>query len=389
MKVEARPQTPASQQCLRVYERTLDRIAGDRLTLLATHRERDQLRCGNETVSVRGRTVWVAGAGKAAVPMVRALLERIPEAKVGPVVTKRGFPPDPVVEFVGAGHPIPDAASVAAGRAMLQWAQTLGDSDLVLFALSGGASALLEVPIPGLTLEDLERENRRLLASGAPIEAVNAERRRLSALKAGGLAAALAPAEAVVLVISDVEGNDLATIGSGPFFGGERVRHVVVGDLQVLESAAVEASGEVGLEPVAVMRLVGEAREFDRRLERDIEGLRPGQCLLYVGETTVTVRGAGRGGRCQELAAACAPVLERSANTSLLAGSTDGTDGPTETAGALVDPGSRRRAADRGVHLEDALARNDSEAFLAACDGLIVTGHTGSNLTDLVVAVRT
>jgi len=337
----------------------------------------------------KGHGMVVLALGKAASAMARGAVGVL-GARVnrGVVVTKDGHAggAPPGFEVLESAHPVPDERSVAAGERLLEVASQARAGELVLVLVSGGASALAEAP-DGCTLAELRLTTEGLLRAGAPIAELNAVRRRLSRLKAGGLARAARRAGAVVmaLCLSDVPGDDPAIIGSGPaWLGADGPHHVIVASLaQALEAAEGEARRR-GYEVERVPeRLEGEAREAARRLvERFAGGGR--RMLIAGGETVVRVRGGGRGGRNQELALAAVPLLEPRPGLVLAALGTDGTDGPTDAAGGVVDAGSAARARGEGVEVTRALEENDSYAALKAIGSLVVTGPTGTNVGDLV-----
>lgn len=318
---------------------------------------------------------------------------------------------------------MPDESSVVAGTWMLEFAHGLNEKDLVIFLLSGGSSALIESPQDGITLADLQATNRVLLSSSVDIRAMNAVRSRLSRIKAGGLARAFEPATVIVLVLSDVVGNDLQAIGSGPFVTPHRqslaqpawlmeslpsavreailaateakphsfpVEHFVVGGISLAIHAAAEAARANGLKPLPYADpLAGEARTMAAKIcayakKWDLRET----CLIFGGETTVKIKGKGLGGRCQEMALASAASVSQMKDVCFLAGGTDGTDGPTDAAGGMVDPDSQHRAKEAGFNRSRSLTDNDAYHYLEACDGLIKTGPTGSNVNDLVLVVH-
>jgi len=335
-----------------------------------------------------------------------------------------------------AAHPVPDARSASAGREALRLAAEAEPEDVLLVLLSGGASSLLSCPLPGLTLEDLASTTQRLLAAGADIFALNTVRKHLTQVAGGRLAAASRAGWIEVWAISDVLGDDLSTIASGPCMGDpttyaqarEILRaHGLSGRgpraaLAVLEEGAAGARPETpkpgapelaavrsrilarnadalraaegeardqGLEPLQVTgSLRGEARVAGTRLGALCRALRPGppRLLLAGGETTVTVRGNGLGGRSQELALAAALRLAGTSGATLLAAGTDGSDGPTGAAGAFADGETVARGSAAGVEAGACLRRNDSHDFFAHEGGLLVTGPTGTNVMDLVLA---
>lgn len=380
----------------------------------------------------------VLAAGKGAVPMADALCEALPgRALRGLVVTKEGHGRAASgLETRESTHPVPDDRSEAAGRAALDLVASGAPGECLVVLLSGGASALLACPAPGLTLSDVSETTDLLLASGADIEAMNVVRKHLSAVGGGRLAQAWRGGPIFLLAVSDVPGDRLDVIGSGPCsadpssfsdawgvveaFGlaralPERVRrHLEAGCRGEIDEtpkrlagahAAVIASNERALAAVEsaaradglrVVRsrepLGGEAREAAARaLSEARAAAREGPCLwLAGGETTVRLEvleglTLGRGGRNQELALAAARAIDGDGRVSLLAVGTDGTDGPTDAAGAFADGGTVARARALGRDASDALARHDAYAFFDAEGGLLRTGPTGTNVMDLLL----
>ena len=384
-----------------------------------------------------GRTV-VLGAGKAAAAMAAAVEKRWPGPLSGLVVTRYGHAvPLERVEVVEAGHPLPDAAGLAAAAQMLELAAGLGADDLALCLFSGGGSALLPCPAPGVGLAAKQDVTRRLLRSGASIAEINCVRSHLSALKGGWLAAACAPARVVTLVISDVPGDDPAAVASGPTVADATtyagalavlcrydietpasvIDHLRAGDrgapggppetpkpgdprLARTETrvvaraadalaAAAEAARAAGLVPV----LLGDAIEGESRLvaadhaRRALRvaavasGGRP-HVVLSGGETTVTVRGSGRGGRNAEYLLALAIALAGDRRVAALAADTDGVDGTEDNAGAVIDGTTLARAACAALDPHAALAANDAYGFFAGLGDLVVTGPTRTNVND-------
>jgi hydroxypyruvate reductase len=387
----------------------------------------------------RGR-VLVVGAGKASGAMAAATEEVLGDRVAdGVVAVKDGYRADTRrVRLLEAGHPVPDARGEAAGREIRALAESAGADDLLLVLVSGGGSALTPAPAPPITLADKQALTRLLLAAGATIDQLNTVRKHCSLLKGGQLARAAAPARVHALLLSDVIGDPLDVIASGPTAPdastfaearaildrfeltprapaaiverlergarGEipetpkpedpifrRVTNTVIGNnLLVVEAAAARARA-LGYAPHVLTRsLQGEARDVARTLvgrAREIQAghgpVAPPACLIAGGETTVTVRGAGAGGRCQEWALAAAIELDGVEGIVALAAGTDGTDGPTAAAGALADGDSARRARAGGRDPRAGLAQNDSNPVLAALDDLVVTGPTNTNLLDL------
>lgn len=379
----------------------------------------------------KGRTV-VVGAGKASAAMARAVEAAWPGPLEGLVVTRYGHAvPCERVEIVEASHPVPDEAGQRAAERILDLVRPLGEDDLVIALISGGGSALLALPAPGLTLADKQAVNRALLRSGAHIGEMNCVRKHLSAVKGGRLAAAAYPARVATLVISDVPADDPATIASGPTvadpttFAEARailakygitepaaaLRHLEQGSDETpkpgdprlarsetamlatpqmsLEAAASVARG-AGVTPLILGDSIeGESREVGRvmaGIARQV-ALRgqpaPPPCvLLSGGETTVTVRGAGRGGRNVEFLLALAVELGGLPGVFALAADTDGIDGAEEVAGAIITPDTIARAEARGLRATASLADNDGHGFFAALGDQVVTGPTLTNVND-------
>jgi glycerate 2-kinase len=421
--------------------------AGDAgaLTRRALRREGSRLLVAGRAFDLsRIRRVVVVGAGKASGAMAEAAEAALEDVCLdGLVAVKEARDPGPRrVRLAVAGHPIPDVRGEAAGQEILQFVQEAGRDDLVLCLISGGGSALTPAPVPGVTLAEKQAVTRLLLECGATINELNAVRKHLSRMKGGQLARAAHPAPVVALLLSDVIGDPLDVIGSGPTspdpttfddalaildrFGlrarvpasvrnhleaGGRgevqdtpkpgdptlagVTNVVIGNNGLVVDAAVAEARRLGIAPcLLTRRLQGEAREvarvfaalLDETARGGLLGGRPA-CLIAGGETTVTVRGPGTGGRCQEFALALVPELATMRDIVVLAAGTDGSDGPTTAAGALADPTSLERARRGGLDARRALAENDSHTFFAALDDLVVTGPTGSNLMDLYLGV--
>ncbi len=427
MLLQANPANRASELALQIYEQVLLRVRGDSLIRQAVQRVGSELFIQGHRIDLTAfDRVLVCGAGKASVSMGQGILEILGDhCHGGLVVTKEGHAgPLPGVAVLEAGHPVPNEASLQAGERMLEFADATNETDLVIFLLSGGASSVLESQEEGISLADAIDTNQVLLASGQDIHSINAVRSQLSRLKAGGLARAFAPATVICLVLSDVVGNDLRTIGSAPFLAVTRepelpfelfsalpesvqrqlryprltksqplVQHFVIGSVSLAIHEAGDAARALSLTPLPYSDpLQGEARYMAKRVikEASIQLHRHEEpvCLIFGGETTVTLKGTGMGGRCQEMAAAASLQLGKLANTCFLAAGTDGTDGPTLAAGGIVDPHSCQRSSQKGFSIRDALRNNDTFRYLEACDGLLITGPTGSNVNDLVLVVR-
>ncbi len=415
--------------------------AGDVAPLLHRHLRLDgrALSAGPLRLDLdRVRRVLVLGAGKAGASMARTV-EAMLGARVseGFVVVKDGYRlPTARIELAEAGHPVPDGRGVAASARLLALAESATADDLVIFLVSGGGSALTPAPAPPVTLAEKQALTRLLLAAGATINELNAVRKHLSRFKGGLLARAAAPATVLTLALSDVIGDPLDVIASGPTApdpstyagalavlerrgvldrtprsiverlrtgaGGkiaetpkagdrvfERVTNLVIGNNALVVDAAAAEAERLGYRPHVLTRsLQGEAREVARDLVARARGLPGPAALIAGGETTVTVQGRGRGGRCQEFALAAALALEAGDSLVVLAAGTDGTDGPTDAAGGLVDAGTVARSRAAGLDPARALADNDAHALLTATGDGVVTGPTNTNLLDLYLILR-
>lgn len=354
-------------------------------------------------------TIRLLGAGKAAPAMAAAVAARLAPWSEGRgfqggwVVTKDGHAAGPswgpsgraVVEVLEASHPLPDARSVAAGLRMIREFEALGPDDLILFVLSGGASSLLEVPSPGFTLEDMQRRHRELLLAGLSIEQINAERRRMSALK-GGQLAAHTRASILTLILSDVPGGGPEVVGSGPTLASyppadPRHHAVVVADHReaLAEAAACLRRRGVDVIEEAPGRLDQRtAREHGASLQ-DILNIHTKRraALLWSGEAPVEVRGGGRGGRNQELALAAALALRGSRGVTVAALATDGQDGSTDAAGAIVDGATAEKIEERGLDARGCLENNDAYPALQVAGALVHRRPTGTNVNDLCIVI--
>jgi glycerate 2-kinase len=384
--------------------------------------------------------VLVIGAGKAAIAMARGALEVLGERIAqGTITTKDGHGADlPRMDVWEAAHPVPDTRGMAGAAEALRLARAAGPRDLVLCLLSGGASALWPAPVPGVSLTELKSVTDGLLRSGATIHEINTVRKHLSRIGGGWLAVAAAPARVVTLAVSDVVGGALEVIASGPTVAdsttyedalevlqargvsapsavrahlqagdaGERAEtpkpgdaaferasaHVVAGNRDALQGAARQAERLGYRARIVADDVEGEARSVGEQialLAMNARAERPDAplALLLGGETTVTVQGSGRGGRNQELALALAVELEGVAGVLAASIGTDGTDGPTDAAGAFADGGTTARGHAAGLDARDALRRNDAYPFLHAAGDLIVTGPTGTNVNDVILVL--
>jgi len=386
------------------------------------------------------KRIIVLGAGKASARMAEAC-EGILGTRIdsGLIITKYGHAcPLSRVQVLEAGHPLPDAAGLRGARAMITLLKQSRPEDLFLFLTSGGCSALLPAPTPPITLKEKQRLTTLLLRSGATIQEINTVRKHLSGTKGGHLAKLAYPATVINLIISDVVGDPLDSIGSGPFVPDPStfqeawgvlekyrllkatpqaiVNHLKAGiHRQAVETpkpgdpcfrkvlnfilarnrsalkAAADRARAFGFTPLVLTSQVqGEARElakFYGALAKEIHlsghPVKPPACLIAGGEPTVTVRGKGLGGRNMELALAVAREIKGLPKTVFLSAGTDGTDGPTEAAGAIVDGRTWDRAVKKGIPLEKKLEQNDSYHFFKEAGGLVITGPTGTNVMDV------
>jgi glycerate 2-kinase len=386
------------------------------------------------------RRVVLIGAGKAAAPMARAVESLLGDRlDRGLIVVKydHGEPLD-ATRVVEAAHPVPDKAGQEGAEATISLVDACGENDLIICCLSGGGSALLPAPAPGMTLADKQALTQRLLECGATIEEINALRKHCSSIKGGQLARRAAPATVVSLMLSDVISERVDTIASGPLapdattyaechsileryrlserippaalihlkkgLQGEapetpkaddpcftRVHHCVVADNRTVLEAASRQAEALGYRPCTLTASIqGEAREVAkvlvavaREAQRSGHPVAAPACLLAGGEPTVTLRGDGIGGRCQELALAGAVAMAGCDGMVLLAVGTDGSDGPTDAAGALADGSTVARGSKMGLDASHHLDDNDAYPFFKALGDLVVTGPTRTNVMDL------
>ena len=423
----------------RIYDAAIDAVRGENLVAARSRLVGDTwiYESGGQRfewpLDPAGRVIAI-GAGKAAGSLL-AGLEKVLGDRLdgGCAIVKEGHgEPLRRIELFEAGHPIPDERGVRATTAMLDFLDGLGPHDNVFIALTGGASALMVAPADGITLAEKAEVTDVLLASGANIAEINTIRKHLSKVKGGRLLDAIHPARSLTLMISDVPGNDLAMIGSGPTLRDattsrealdilerygvtrkiprsvleilerpapspnaptdDRASHLVLAD----SNSALAAAEAVAVREGYRTRIVDAhmdndthdaARSFAASMTAAANGACSPTVFLAAGETTLKVRGNGRGGRNQEYAMVAALALQGIPNAALLSSGTDGTDGPTNAAGGFADGTTIARARRAGLSAADALANNDSNTFLAALDDLHVTGPTGTNVMDLVIGV--
>lgn len=382
--------------------------------------------------------VYGLGIGKASIPMLTALAEAYPLSDALAISKYASLPPPSLFPVLLGDHPVPGVGSLRAGERVLDFVSAVPEGDTLVCLLSGGGSALVTAPRPGITLEDMQVLTALLLACGATINELNTLRRSLDRVKGGGLFYAT-KARVVSLILSDVIGNPLETIASGPTvpnpttnadalailekyfpaadtqsyreathaitqylrgsqqvqandFDASRVQNLIIGDNQLATQAALEQARREGFDvELLTNELQGEAREVGvmlaRRLRTETENRSRPFCLIAGGETTVTLKGNGKGGRNQELALAAVAELADTRDGMLIALATDGDDGPTDAAGAVVTGGTRQRGERLGLDAADFLSRNDAYHYFDALGDLLKPGPTGTNVNDLVFLV--
>jgi len=380
----------------------------------------------------------VFGCGKAGGSMAAALERALgPAITEGLVIVKDGYTvPTERIVLREAGHPVPDERGQAATEEMIRRVHAAKADDLIVFLVSGGGSALTPAPVPPITLAEEQETTRLLLAAGATINDLNAVRKHLSFFKGGQFARAAAPATVMALILSDVIGDPLDVIASGPTAPDpttfadaldvlrrrgviarvpasvrarldagargeiaetpkpgdpvfEHVTNVVIGNNATVVEAAASQARRLGYRTEILTReLQGEARDVARELVARARSVAARTCLIAGGETTVTVRGSGRGGRCQEFVLAAALELTREDRLVVLAAGTDGSDGPTDAAGAIADAITIPNGERSGRSARAALDDNDAFTFLSSAGDLIVSGPTNTNLLDVYVMLR-
>jgi glycerate 2-kinase len=430
-----------------IFQAGLDAVAPFDAVLAHCRRQEHLLQMGEQSYDLSAiDRVLVVGAGKATSAMAAAMEELLgPRISTGLISVKYGHSKNlKHIETVEAGHPLPDINGCRAAGRILSLARQAGAGDLVIVLLSGGGSALLPLPAGRISLADKQAVSDRLLACGATIHEINAIRKHLSAIKGGHLAQAAAPAQVATLILSDVVGDDLDVIASGPTvpdpstfdqcrtiierYGLSRqlppevarhledgllgkisetpkaathawnhVQHLIVANNRQAVLAAAAEARRIGYRPLILSTLLeGETRvvaQVQSAVAREMltsgNPIGPPACLLSGGETTVTLRGTGKGGRNQEFALSAALGIDRHSAVVVLSGGTDGTDGPTDAAGALADHTTAARARRAGLDARRALDNSDAYPFFDRLGDLLITGPTLTNVMDLhIVLVR-
>jgi len=429
------------QDARTIFDAALRAVEPAHLIEQSLRREADKLDVAGQCYDLSNyRRIFIIGAGKAAGRMASALESVLSSSITGGIVIVRyGHSVDlQKIRLVEAGHPIPDKAGAEATKEMMSIAAKATEEDLILCLLSGGASALMSCPAENISLQDKQATTRLLLGCGAKIQEINAIRKHISQIKGGRLAGLACPATTVSLILSDVIGDPIESIASGPTAPDgsafsdcwriieqyglmeriptsvrdflhrgvqgsvaetpkpgdpifEKVQNVIVGNNRTALLAAKERAEELGFNTLILSGFIeGEAREaaiFHAAIAKEIlstdNPARRPACVISGGETTVTIRGDGLGGRNQEFALAAAVHIEGADGAVVLSAGTDGTDGPTDAAGAIIDGKTVQRGKSQGLDASAYLRRNDSYHFLQATDDLLITGPTFTNVMDL------
>lgn len=395
---------------------------------------------GGETFELaHDSRIYIVGAGKAAFKMARGAIEVLRGRLFRGVVAVPENPAEHLagVELVQGGHPLPSQGSILAGEKISALLKHTRQQDFVIALISGGGSTLMELPREGLDLQTLQKTNAILLNSGASIEEINNVRTVLSKLKGGGLLKMILPAKCISLILSDVIGNSFEAIASGPTIHpsppiknalgvletyqikdelpravlrilravesksrvqiGHPAAHFLIGSVHTAAKAAASYAQELGFQPfIVTTSLKGESRKagtlvgaLAKSVAGNMDGGKKHVCLILGGETTVKIVGSGCGGRAQELALAFAVEIEGYDHIGLMTLATDGVDGPTPAAGAFANGNTIQKARAKGINPFEALQENDSYTFFRGLGDLLVTGPSGTNVSDLVICIIT
>jgi len=430
--------SPHGTAITRILAAGLDAVDPGEAVGRFVRREKDQLRIANKLYSLeKDRRTFIIAFGKASLPMAKSMADILGDRLTDGVVIPKHAEGRTLslLTVMEGGHPVPDERSLAAGQRVIELLSDLRNDDLVICLISGGGSALMVAPVESVTLSDMQALTSALLACGASVDEINILRRHLDRLKGGGLARLAFPARVVSLILSDVVGNPLEAIASGPTapdpstcadalavldkyqlpgkipasvlsalrYGRETLKpgdavfknvdNILVGSNLLAAQAALKQAEIEGFHPYLLrIDLQGEAREVAVELCRTLrcawqtgDPAPPPACIVAGGETTVTLReGSGQGGRNQELALASVTELANFLEVMLVSLATDGEDGPTDAAGAVVTGETFARAYGLGLDPVEYLRRNDSYTFFAALDDLLKPGPTGTNVNDLI-----
>ena len=425
-----------------IFQAGVEAVDPERAVRKYVHRKGNQLIVGDSSYLLdRYKRIFLVGAGKGAAPMAKALEDILGEQLTdGLIIVKYGHGiPLEKTQILEAGHPIPDDAGLSATAELLKRAQECAEEDLIVCAFTGGGSALLPAPSSPITLDQKQATTRLLLECGATIHEINAIRKHLSRSKGGWLAKEAYPATIVSLLLSDVIGDRLDVIASGPTIPDEstyrdciniidryelskrlpsavvdyftkgaagnlpetpkagdpvfaRVQTLIVGNNRECLLAAKERALSLGYNTIVLSsQIEGEAREvahvvaaIGKEISQANLPIAPPACVIAGGETTVTIQGGGKGGRSQELALACAIGIDGWEGISLLSAGTDGTDGPTDAAGAIVNGTTCTRARQKKLDPREFLLANDSYTFFESLGDLLKTGPTRTNVMDMI-----
>lgn len=424
-----------------IFKAGIKAVAPDEVIKNSCYRENDELKLGDSRLNLNHfQNIYVIGAGKATAPMASAIEELLHDRiKEGVIIVKYGHTrPLRKIKTVEAGHPVPDRNGMEGSRQIMGIAEKAGNNDLVICLISGGGSALLSLPVDGVSLEDNRVVTDTLLSCGANIHEMNTIRKHLSAIKGGRLAVAACPATIVSLILSDVVGDDLDVIASGPTVPdtstfNDCIR--IIDKYQILEklpepvrnhfTAASEGKAEetpkkdhpafhktksmvIGCNYDAITAAGEEAKKrgystlilssyvegetesvakvhaaIARQIHETGQPVSAPACILSGGETTVTLKGNGKGGRNQQFVLCCVRRIAGPFPTVILSGGTDGNDGPTDAAGAIADNLTLEKADGKNLKIDDYLKQNDSYHFFQKLNDLVITGPTNTNVMDI------
>lgn len=426
------------EHLLSIYNAALSAVAPATLMRQALSLHGDRLQIAQEVVPLNTfKKIYVAGAGKASAAMAHEAELILGELITDGVIAVKEFPAANLkwIRPIVSGHPLPDANSVRAAEEIMNLVEGTTKDDLLIFLLSGGASSLMNDLPPFSDLKDVHRMNELLMKSGATIKEINTVRKHISSIKGGQLARAC-KATLVTFIISDVVGNDLSVIGSGPTFPDDstfadalqvleqydlidetptaildhlrkglgnlvadtpavdeilfrKIRNYIIGDIQMALKAAASCAEKLGYQPTIAKDLIEGNTETAATNFVEWITTSPGniQCFIAGGETTLHVTGNGTGGRNQHFALAAALAL-RNEHIAILAAGTDGSDGPTDAAGAIVDSTTCNAAIAAGIKAEEFLQRHDSYHFFQLAGGHVKPGPTGTNVMDIIIALK-
>ena len=381
--------TELRKKALEIVNAGLEAINTEKILREGVRLEEDKLIIKNKIFDLNGyKRVFVIGFGKASSLMAK-VIEEILKDKIeeGIVISTNNVKLDKIKVIEGT-HPMPSQGNIDATKEIIELVEKLNEDDLVICLISGGGSALLCYPT--VPLEQYMEIVNKAYTSGIDISEFNKIRKEYSNVK-GGKLAKLTKAKIVSLILSDVVGDDLATIASGPTYGEEleNADNILLLTNKVSLQAMKEKAVSLGLEPVVYSdKIEGEARLFGKEVLEHFEKNPEMNCLLFAGETTVTVRGRGVGGRNQELCLSVLEQISKLKNTVIVSAGTDGIDGPTDAAGAIVDSESLEGAIEKKLDYKEYLENNDSYNFFKKAGGLIFTGITGSNVADIGLVIR-